>query len=75
MLKEKVILNVFLAKLKLTKLKNDINKSEIDSFRLNFEIDTPELSRANACVYLRFIVQNGGCMLKRRSADLEENTM
>ena len=50
MLKEKDILNVCIYKLELTKLKNDIKKSEIDSFELNFEIDTPELIRANACV-------------------------
>ena len=74
MLKEKDILNVCIAKLKLTKLKNDVKKSEIDYFRLDFEIDTPERIRANACVYLRFIVQNGGCMLTRRSTDLKVMT-
>ena len=49
MLKEKDILNGCIAKLKLTKLQNVIKKSEIDSFGLNFEIDTPERIRANAC--------------------------
>ena len=52
MLKEKDILKVSIAKLKLTKLKNHIKKSEMDSFGFNFEIDTPELIRANACLYL-----------------------
>ena len=50
MLKEKDNLNACIAKLKLTKLKKNIKKSEIDSFGLNFEIDTPDRIRANACV-------------------------